>query len=47
MQINLIKYMMTLNSFKNELDGLLDRKIPEGYVEVDVKKKTKVKKSKL
>ena len=38
MQIDLVKYYMTLNTFKKELNNLLNTKIPEGYIEVDAKK---------
>jgi len=51
MQINLVKYIMTLNTFKRELNDLLNTKIPEGYVKVDVKidskENTEIKNSKL
>jgi len=51
MQIDLVKYMMSLGNFKKELSDLLNTKIPEGYVELNAKKYTeqekKVKKSKL
>jgi hypothetical protein len=38
MQIDLVKYMMTLKTFKRELSNLLDTKIPEGYIAIDAKK---------
>ena len=38
MQIDLVKYMMTLGNFKKELSDLLNTKIPEGYVELNAKK---------
>ena len=38
MQIDLVKYMMTLKTFKRELNNLLDTKIPEGYIAIDAKK---------
>jgi|TARA_R110001583_G_scaffold75141_1_gene207207 hypothetical protein len=37
MQINLVKYYLTLNTFKKELRELLDTQIPEGYEEVNAK----------
>jgi len=49
MQIDLVKYMSAFRNFAKELDDVLDTKIPEGYIEVNAKKKkkSKSKKSKL
>ena len=37
MQIDLVKYYMSLKTFKKELDDLLNTKIPEGDIEVNAK----------
>jgi len=38
MQIDLVKYMMSLKTFEKELNDLLNTRIPEGYIEVDARK---------
>ncbi len=46
MQIDLVKYMSAFRNFAKELDDVLDTKIPEGYIEVNAKKKEKPKSKK-
>ena len=41
MQIDLVKYYMTLKTFKEELNNLMNTKIPEGYIEVNAKENQK------
>ena len=45
MQIDLVKYMSAFRNFAKELDDVLNTKIPEGYIEVNAKKRKKSQKA--
>ena len=42
MQIDLVKYYMTKESFKKTLKNLLHTEIPKGYIEINAKKDVQV-----
>ncbi len=43
MQIDLVKYYMTKESFKKALKNLLHTEIPKGYIEINAKKDKETK----